>query len=104
MCVERGYRTANNGTAWGFFPFIGGVYGMSCQSTTSMTELKNGLANGGLAVCSMSKGYWTSGGHYICVWKYDGSTVYANDPASATRKQQSGTAFKPEMRNMWIFK
>ena len=104
MCVENGHRTADNGTAWAFFPFIASVYGMSCQATTNMSTLKEGLANGGLAVCSMSKGYWTTGGHYICVWKYDGSTVYANDPGSNDRKSQNGTSFKNEMRNMWIFK
>jgi hypothetical protein len=104
MCVEHGHRTTDNGTAWSFFPFLASVYGLSCQSTTSMSTLKEGLGNGGLAVCSMSKGYWTRGGHYICVWKYDGSTVYANDPGSNHRKSQNGTSFKNEMRNMWIFK
>ncbi len=104
LAVNNGHRTKDNGTAWSFFPFIGGIYGMSCQATTDMNTLKSGLANGGLAVCSMGAGYWTSGGHYICVWKYDGSTVYANDPASSSRKSQNGTQFKKEMKNMWIFK
>ncbi|GEM_PF-719944 len=104
MCVANGYRTANDGTAWGFFPFLGGKYGMSCTATTDMSTLKSKLADGALAVCSMGAGYWTSGGHYICVYKYDGSTVYANDPASATRKSQNGSQFKKEMKNMWLFK
>lgn len=104
MCVANGYRTANNGTDWGFFPFIGAKYGMSCTSTTSMSTLKDKLADGCLAVCSMGAGYWTSGGHYICVYKYDGSTVYANDPGSSNRKSQNGSQFKNEMRNMWLFK
>ncbi len=104
LCVENGHRTADNGTAWSFFPFIAGLYGLSCTETTNMETLRTGLANGGLAVCSMSKGYWTNGGHYICVWKYNGSTVYANDPASYDRKSQDSTNFKSQMRNMWIFK
>ena len=104
MCVDNGYRTADNGTAWGFFPFVGAKYGMSCTETTNMSTLKSKLDDGALAVCSMGAGYWTSGGHYICVYKYDGSTVYANDPASSTRKSQNGSQFKNEMRNMWCFK
>ncbi len=104
MCVDNGYRTKDNGTAWGFFPFLAGKYNLNCTTTTNMDTLKSGLANGGLAVCSMGAGYWTSGGHYICIWKYDGSTVYANDPGSSSRKSQNASDFKKEMRNMWIFK
>ena len=104
LAVENGYRTYNDGTAWGFFPYLASKYGLSCTTTTDMDTLKNGLANGGYAVCSMGSGYWTSGGHYICVWKYDGSTVYANDPASTARTSQNGAQFKREMKQMWIFK
>lgn len=103
MAVAKGYRTKDNGTAWGLFPYLGKHYGLSCTETSSMDTLKNKLANGALAVCSMGPGYWTSGGHFICVWKYDGSTVYANDPGSNNRKSQNGKDFKSQMKNMWIY-
>ncbi|MBO4351328.1 MAG: SH3 domain-containing protein [Proteobacteria bacterium] len=104
MCVDNGYRSAHNGTDNDFFPFVGAKYGMSCTHTYDMSTLKSKLADGALAVARMGAGYWTTGGHFICVYKYDGSTVYANDPGSSNRKSQNGSDFKKEMKDIWCYK
>lgn len=97
-----GDRTANDGTAWAFFPHLKRDYPVEVVKSTSLESLKACLDAGGYAVCSMGPGYWTSGGHYICVWKYDDTYIYANDPASSTRKQQKITDFMKQRKAFFL--
>lgn len=104
IAMQKGYRTANNGTAWGFFRHIANIYGFKkFIQTSSLATLKACLDNGGYVVCSMGKGYWTSGGHYICVWKYDGKYIYANDPASSKRTRQNQADFVKQRKQFFCF-
>lgn len=104
IAMDKGYRTANNGTAWAFFKYIAGLYGFSkFVQTSSLSTLKACLDAGGYVVCSMGKGYWTSGGHYICAWKYDGTYIYANDPASSKRTRQNQTDFLKQRKQFFCF-
>ena len=107
MCqyaLKHGYRTANSGTAWGFFKSIAAAYGFSgFVQTKSMATAREALKNGALVVASMGPGYWTSGGHYICLWKTDDTYMYANDPASGTRKKQKLAQFEKERKQFFIF-
>ena len=102
--VAWGCRSYNSGTNWDFFPKIAKEYGFSKYlKTTSLATLKACLDSGGYAVASMSKGYWTKGGHYICVWKYADGYIYANDPASSTRKKQKEADFKSQRKAFFCF-
>ena len=95
MCefsLSKGCRTSNSGTAWGYF-----------VQTKSMATLKKALAAGAFAVSSMAPGYWTKGGHFICVYKMDDTYVYAKDPASSSRKKQKISAFEDERKQFFIF-
>ena len=102
--LKKGCRTNNEGTAWAFFPKVADEYGFSkYRKSTSLADLKSCLDTGGYIVASMAKGYWTSGGHYICVWKYDGTYIYANDPASSSRKKQKIEQFMKERKAFFCF-
>lgn len=107
MCkwsVKNGYRTASNGTAWAFFPAIAKAYGFSkFVQTKSMATARAALKEGALVVASMGPGYWTKGGHFICLWKTDDTYMYANDPASSVRKKQKLAAFENERKQFFIF-
>ena len=104
LAMEWGDRTYNSGTAWSFFPHVAEKYSFSKMvQTKSFDALKACLNAGGYVVCSMGPGYWTSGGHFICAWKYDSTYVYCNDPASSTRKKQKINAFKNESKQYFCF-
>ena len=107
MCkwsVNNGYRTASNGTAWAFFPAVAKAFGFSrFVQTKSMATARAALKEGALVVASMGPGYWTSGGHFICLWKTDDTYMYANDPASATRKKQKLGPFEEQRKQFFIF-
>lgn len=102
--VKNGYRTPSNGTAWAFFPAIAKKYGFSkFIQTKSMATARAALKEGALVVSSMAPGYWTKGGHFICLWKTDDTYMYANDPASSIRKKQKLSAFENERKQFFIF-
>lgn len=107
MCaysIKHGYRTASNGTAWAFFKSVADAYGFKkFVQTKSMATVKAALKEGALAVASMAPGYWTKGGHFICLWKCDDTYMYANDPASYVRKKQKLGAFEEERKQFFIF-
>lgn len=107
MCkyaVDHGYRTKNSGTAWGFFQSIAKAYGFTgFVQTKSMATARAALKNGAFVVASMGPGYWTKGGHFICLWKADETYMYANDPASSSRKRQKLAAFESQRKQFFIF-
>lgn len=107
MCqysLKHGYRTANSGTSWGFFNSIAKAYGYSgFVQTKSMATARSALKAGALVVASMGPGYWTKGGHFICLWKTDDVYMYANDPASSVRKKQKLSAFEEQRKQFFIF-
>lgn len=107
MCayaVKHGFRTTNSGTAWAFFKSIADAYGFTgFVQTKSMATARSALKAGALVVASMGPGYWTSGGHYICLWKTDDTYMYACDPASSTRKKQKLAAFEEQRKQFFIF-
>lgn len=104
LSVENGHRSRSGGTSWSFFPFVREKFGFSkLIETGSLETLKACLDAGGYAVCSMGPGYWTRGGHFICVWKYDEKYIYANDPASRLRKKQKQSAFLKERKRFFCF-
>lgn len=104
LSVKNGHRARSNGTAWSFFPFIQEEFKFSKMiQTDSFTAFKACLDSGGYVVCSMGPKFWTKSGHFICAWKYDDTYVYANDPASKTRKKQKVNDFKKEHKEYFCF-
>ena len=92
IAVDKGYRTENSGTAWGFFKYIANLYHTgNFVQTTSTAVLKEALAHGAYAVVSFGASKWTKQGHFCVIWKWDGSYFYINDPASAAASRAKGT-------------
>lgn len=98
-----GDRTPSSGTAWRFFAHAAREYGFAYEQSGSFDRLQSHLSRGGWAVAGMGKGYWTKGGHYICVWKIEGNYVYAHDPASSKRTKQKIEDFKKEKKMFFLF-
>lgn len=106
--MEKGFRTRKSGTAYGAFKWAFQKYkgkGLSrfAQGRKCHAAVKAALAEGALAVALMGPGYWTRGGHYIVVWKWEGGVVYACDPGSSVRKRQAEDAFKKQARRYFVF-
>ena len=111
LSVANGYRTYDNGTAWGFFDFIAKKYATNFSNyikTTSIETLKAGLKDGALAVGSMNSAdgnFWTTGGHFITIIGYDDAGyIYANDPNKSTcPRKQLQSKFKTCLKQAFLF-
>ena len=92
LAVDNGFRTYNSGTAWGYFKWMANRYKVSkFVQTSSFATMQGCLAAGGYVVVSFRPSKWTKGGHYCCLWKDDGKTIYVNDPASSSSSRAKGT-------------
>jgi hypothetical protein len=117
--VDHGFRTADNGTSWGFFAAAAKEFGVLCRQTGSLQEAKDALAAGSLIVVSMGVGHFTGGGHYILLVGVKGTLIDALDPNPDNRRYGldglvvEGTkndgrvsakedVFKKEARQYWI--
>ncbi|MCR4622667.1 MAG: peptidoglycan-binding protein [Clostridiales bacterium] len=98
--LDWGTRTKNSGTASTFFRKVQAEYKAGKYLTrTSLDDAIQCLQEGGLVVCCFGAGTkgkpgyrkWTKGGHYACIWKYDGTYFHINDPASAASARAKGT-------------
>lgn len=109
LAMKWGDRTASSGTAVSFFTHIQKEYNFpKMVGTKSLETVKACLDAGGYVVCRMGPKYWTSGGHYICAWKYDDKYIYCNDPSSPTSKRAERTKqplsdFIKERKDFWCF-
>lgn len=105
LSMSWGTRTYSNGTAWGFFKKVFDYYKKFSKfiQTTSMTTAKSCIDAGGYVVCSMKPGYWTKGGHFITMWKYQDGQIYCNDPASSSRKKQNEKEFVSQCKQYFCF-
>lgn len=104
LAMAWGDRSYNSGTNWSFFPHVADYFNFSKMvQSKNLAALKACLDAGGYVVCSMGKGYWTTGGHYICAWAYDTKYIYANDPASSKRKKQNISDFMNERKQFFCF-
>lgn len=91
FAIDHGDRTMSNGTARSLFAHVGQAYGLKCQETTDTEVALDCLRDGGLVVCHVGPGRWTTGGHYILWWGCDGTNVAINDPSGDTAKRNTGT-------------
>lgn len=81
LAVDNGYRTAGNGTAWAFYPFVADYFGFNDYANTSGLDTAiNYLRQGYFVVASVGSGLFTSGGHYIVLVGIDGDTIQIYDP------------------------
>lgn len=104
LAMRMGDRTYDGGTAWSFFQHVQERFGFEKMiQTASLDGLKACLDAGGYVVCSMGPGYWTKGGHFITAWKYDSAYIYANDPASSSRKKQAIKDFMAQRKQFFCF-
>ncbi len=116
--VNKGYRTANSGTAWNYFEAAAKYYGLSCKQTGSLDEAKRALSSGALVIASMGPGDFTGGGHYILLVKIDGrmidvydsnhdNTKYGRLVDQGTRNdgkvRADESVFRAQARRYWIF-
>ena len=87
--VANGHRCEGNGSYHSLIPAAAQAYGLSCEGDLSAQDIVDALSSGKLVVAIMSKGHFTSSGHFIVLRGVtsEGKILVA-DPASHKRSQQ----------------
>ena len=89
LAVDNGYRTAGNGPAWAYFPFVADYFDFKEFYTTgnfntAIDYLKTDKDNDGNAdyyiIVSCGTGLFTTGGHYIVLVGDNDGTITVYDP------------------------
>ncbi len=88
---EGGYETQFDGTDATFLVNEASALGLSCaQIDVSADALAAALSDGGLVICNVGPGDFTSAGHFFVVTGFaDDGTLVVNDPYSAERSAKS---------------
>lgn len=100
---NSGYHT-KEGTSWDFWTGGAAELGLSGEMISlSEAAMQSVLDTGGLLVCSMSPGDFTTGGHYILIRGYDENGFFVNDPnrKSNSEKQWDYGTLSGQIKNLW---
>ncbi|MEH2943902.1 C39 family peptidase [Lachnospiraceae bacterium KK002] len=100
---DSGFYT-EAGTGWDFFIRGAGELGLSGRELPlGETQIKQALDQGGLVICSMRPGDFTTTGHFILLRSYDDNGFYVNDPNSRenSEKQWDFDTLSPQIKCLW---
>lgn len=103
FAYDNGFYT-ESGTSWGLWTEGCALLGMSGRELPlDEDRMKAELDAGGLIVCSMRPGDFTTTGHFILIRGYDEAGFYVNDP---NRRSTSGKVWEYDtlqyqIRNLW---
>ena len=101
---ENGYYT-REGTSWSLWTEGTKALGLQGEELPlDEKAMKSALDAGGLIVCSMRPGDFTTIGHFILIRGYDDKGFYVNDPnrRSNSGRQWDYDTLYPQIRNLWV--
>ena len=102
---RHGYCTSK-GTSWDLMSMGAKDLGLKVKELPlDERQIINQLENQHPIICSMSKGVFTSSGHYIVLREYKDGLFYVNDPNSKQKSQRGYTfdEIKNQIKNLWAY-
>lgn len=106
FAYDNGYY-ASGGTSWSLWTEGAAQLGLSGEELPLDENLmKQTLDSGGLIVCSMRPGDFTTTGHFILIRGYDENGFYVNDPnrRSNSEKQWDFGTLRYQIKNLWALR
>ncbi len=102
----NGYYVSGSGTSWSLMTTGASQLGLSARELPlDETVMKNALDNGEPIICSMGAGDFTTQGHFIMIYSYNGEGFLVNDPNCIARSSQVWTydRLQGQIKNMWAY-
>lgn len=103
---SSGYYVEGSGTAWSFMTDGASSLGLSARELAlDESVMKASLDAGKPIICSMGAGDFTTQGHFIVVYGYDGQGFFVNDPNCIARSNQkwSFEKLRGQIKNLWAY-
>ena len=104
--MNNGYYVDGTGTAWALMEDVPKLYGIQVTNLSAAAgNLTAILDNGGVIICSVGRGDFTTSGHYIVIYGYDSGGFLVNDPNCIARSARKWTfsELKPQLKNIWAY-
>ena len=104
--MENGYYVEGTGTAWALMEDVPKLYGISVTKLSAEeSSIKAILDNGGVVICSVGRGDFTTSGHYILIYGYDSEGLLINDPNCVARSNQKWVfgEIRWQIKNIWAY-
>lgn len=105
--MENGYYAQGSGTAWTLMQNMPKLYDVKVTEVSlSERKIKTALDRGGIIICAMGEGYFTTSGHYIVIYGYDKNGFMVNDPNCVARSnvRWSFSEIQYQIKNIWAYK
>lgn len=102
--LANDYYVKDVGTAWDLIDEFPTLYGLTVSITGINEELmKSELDKGNMLICSVRKGIFTAGGHFIVIYGYDETGFKVNDPMCVARSNKTWTyaQFGRQIKRIW---
>ena len=104
--MENGYYVEGTGTAWALMEDVPKLYGINVTKLgADENNIKAVLDNGGVVICSVGRGEFTTSGHYILIYGYDSEGLIINDPNCVARSNQRWifSDIRWQIKNIWAY-
>lgn len=102
--MQHGYYAEGFGTSWSLMTGITDSYPVQVSELAlSESTMKSVLDAGGVIICAMGPGDFTSSGHFILIYRYDENGFYVNDPncMARSRVRWSYDILAGQIKNLW---
>lgn len=102
--LENDYYVKDVGTAWDLIDKFPTLFGLTVSNPGINEELmKAELDKGNVLICSVRKGIFTAGGHFIVIYGYDETGFKVNDPMCVARSNKTWTyaQFGRQIKQIW---
>ena len=102
--MENGYYMDGTGTAWALMEDVPARYGIKVTKLSAQeNSIHAVLDSGGVVVCSMGRGDFTTAGHFIVIYGYDRDGLMVNDPNCVARSRRRWTfdELHYQIKNLW---
>ena len=104
--MENGYYVDGTGTAWALMEDVPKLYGINVTKLSAEeSNIRATLDNGGVVICSVGRGEFTTSGHYILIYGYDSEGLLINDPNCVARSNQKWifSEIRWQIKNIWAY-
>ena len=103
---KNGYYVEGSGTSWKLMTEGAGYFGISGSALPLSEErIKGVLDSGGMCICAMRPGDFTTEGHFIVIYGYNEQGFCVNDPNSVIRSKKSWPydRISHQIKNLWAY-
>lgn len=104
FAMNNDFYMYGTGTMWSLMTEGSAYFGLeSTQIDIDEEQMKACLNQGGMLICSLQAGDFTTAGHFVVIYGVDEEGFLVNDPFCVSRSMQSWSfdTLQPQLKSVW---